>query len=167
MQQGVTIVLNTAPAAELPAEVLKKLDIVTPNETEAQILTGVKIENGDDAKKAAEVLMEKGVKQVVITLGSMGAFAMNSEKSELVERLSVDAIDTTGAETRFTAARHGAGRGKGSVHGPALWQCDGSAFSNQEGPPRPPCGSGSHRQIICRSLRLTERSFIWKDILWE
>ena len=85
---GVTIVLNTAPAAELPAEVLKKLDIVTPNETEAQILT-------------AEVLMEKGVKQVVITLGSMGAFAMNSEKSELVERLSVDAIDTTGAGDAF------------------------------------------------------------------
>ena len=98
---GVTIVLNTAPAAELPAEVLKKLDIVTPNETEAQILTGVKIVNGDDAKKAAEVLMEKGVKQVVITLGSMGAFAMNSENTELVERLSVDAIDTTGAGDAF------------------------------------------------------------------
>lgn len=100
-ETGVTIVLNPAPAAELPDEVLRKIDIVTPNETEAQVLTGVKIENEADAKKAAKVFMDKGVKEVVITLGSLGAFAMDQEKSELVERLNVDAIDTTGAGDAF------------------------------------------------------------------
>ncbi len=98
---GVTIVLNPAPAAQLPDDVLRRIDIVTPNETEAQVLTGVKIENQADAERAAKVFMDKGVKEVVITLGSLGAFAMNQEKSELVKRLSVEAIDTTGAGDAF------------------------------------------------------------------
>lgn len=98
---GVKVILNPAPAAVLPDDVMKKIDLVTPNETEAQILTGVTIQNKEDAKKAAEVFMEKGVKEVVITLGSMGAFAMSSEKSELLGRLSVDAVDTTGAGDAF------------------------------------------------------------------
>ena len=96
-----TIVLNPAPAAQLPDDVLRRIDIVTPNETEAQVLTGVKIENQADAERAAKVFMDKGVKEVVITLGSLGAFAMNQEKSELVKRLSVEAIDTTGAGDAF------------------------------------------------------------------
>ena len=100
-EAGVKIVLNPAPAVALPDELLRKIDIVTPNETEAQILTGVEIKTVEDAKRAANVFLEKGVKEVVITLGSMGAFAMNQEKSELVERLTVDAIDTTGAGDAF------------------------------------------------------------------
>lgn len=98
---GVKVILNPAPAAALPDEVMKKIDLVTPNETEAQILTGVTIQNEEDAKKAAKVFMEKGVKEVVITLGSMGAFAMNHEKAELIGRLSVEAVDTTGAGDAF------------------------------------------------------------------
>lgn len=98
---GVTIILNPAPAAPIPDSVMKKIDIVTPNETEAYILTGVEIKNEEDAKRASKVFMEKGVKQVVITLGSMGAFAMNEEKAELIGRLSVDAVDTTGAGDAF------------------------------------------------------------------
>ncbi|MCI8597477.1 MAG: ribokinase [Lachnospiraceae bacterium] len=100
-EAGVTIVLNPAPAAQLPDEVLQKINIVTPNETEAQVLTGVKIENQADAKKAAQVFLDKGVKEVVITLGALGAFAMNQERSELVERLNVEAVDTTGAGDAF------------------------------------------------------------------
>lgn len=100
-EAGVKIVLNPAPASDIADEILQKIDIITPNETEAQVLTGVKIENKEDAKRAAAVFMEKGVKEVVITLGSMGAFAMNSEKSELIDRLSVNAIDTTGAGDAF------------------------------------------------------------------
>lgn len=100
-EAGVKIVMNPAPAAALPDEVLRKVDIVTPNETEAQILTGIQIETEEDAKRAATVFLEKGVKEVVITLGSKGAFAMNRERSELVERLSVEAVDTTGAGDAF------------------------------------------------------------------
>jgi ribokinase len=98
---GATIVLNPAPAAELPDDVLRKIDIVTPNETEAQALTGVKIENEADALRAARVLMGKGIRQVVITLGAMGAFATDGERHALLPRINVDAIDTTGAGDAF------------------------------------------------------------------
>ena len=98
---GVKIVLNPAPATEVPDEILKKIDIVTPNETEAQVLTGVEVKNLEDAEKAAKVFLDKGVKNVVITMGSLGAFATDGVKSELLPRLSVNAIDTTGAGDAF------------------------------------------------------------------
>ena len=98
---GVKIVLNPAPACEVPEEILKKIWCVTPNETEAQVLTGVEVKNIEDAQQAAKVFLEKGVKNVVITMGSLGAFATDGEKSELVPRLSVNAIDTTGAGDAF------------------------------------------------------------------
>ena len=98
---GVKIVLNPAPATEVPDEILKKIDIVTPNETEAQVLTGVEVKKLEDAQKAAKVFLDKGVKNVVITMGSLGAFATDGEKSELLPRLSVNAIDTTGAGDAF------------------------------------------------------------------
>jgi len=98
---GVKIVLNPAPATEVPAEILAKIDTVTPNETEAQVLTGVEVKTIEDAEKAAKVFLEKGVKNVVITMGSLGAFATDGKKSELVPRLNVNAIDTTGAGDAF------------------------------------------------------------------
>ncbi len=98
---GVKIVLNPAPAVAVPDEVLKKIHTVTPNETEAQVLTGVEVKTKEDAEKAAKVFLEKGVKNVVITMGSLGAFATDGEKSELVPRLTVNAIDTTGAGDAF------------------------------------------------------------------
>jgi len=97
----VKIVLNPAPACEVPEEILAKIDTVTPNETEAQVLTGVEVKTLEDAQKAAKVFIEKGVKNVVITMGSLGAFATDGVKSELVPRLSVNAIDTTGAGDAF------------------------------------------------------------------
>lgn len=98
---GVPIVLNPAPAKELPDEILRMVDVVTPNETEAQLLTGVHIETEADARQAAEVFLSKGVGQVVITLGAMGAFAMDRGKSELLPRLEVKAVDSTGAGDAF------------------------------------------------------------------
>lgn len=100
-EAGVKIVLNPAPACEVPEDVLKKIWCVTPNETEAQVLTGVEVKTLEDAQKAAKVFLEKGVKNVVITMGSLGAFATDGVKSELVPRLSVNAIDTTGAGDAF------------------------------------------------------------------
>ncbi|MDO4549169.1 MAG: ribokinase, partial [Clostridia bacterium] len=98
---GVKIVLNTAPASPLPDEVLSKIDIVTPNESEAEMLTGVCVTDLESAKKAARVFLDKGVKQVVITMGSLGAFATDGEKCELIPRIPVNAIDTTGAGDAF------------------------------------------------------------------
>lgn len=98
---SVKIVLNPAPAKKVPQDLLEKIDIVTPNETEAQVLTGVEVKNLEDAEKAAKVFLDRGVKNVVITMGALGAFATDGKKSELLPRLKVNAIDTTGAGDAF------------------------------------------------------------------
>lgn len=71
-QAGVTTVFNPAPARKLPDEVLNGIDYITPNETEAEIITGIAVTGYESAAKAADVLLGKGVKNVVITLGSKG-----------------------------------------------------------------------------------------------
>jgi ribokinase len=98
---GVKVILNPAPARELPDELYAKLDTVTPNETEAEMLTGVHIENIVDAQRAADVFLKKGVKEVVITMGYQGAFAADCNRSEHYPRIQVDAVDTTGAGDAF------------------------------------------------------------------
>lgn len=100
-QAGVQIILNPAPAVEVPDSILSKIDIITPNETEAQVLTGVEVRTYETAERAAQAFLEKGVKNVVITMGALGAFATDGTRSELVPRIKVDAIDTTGAGDAF------------------------------------------------------------------
>lgn len=95
------VILNPAPVQEIEEWVYKSVDIITPNEVEASILTGVTIENVDDARKAAEVFMNRGVKNVVITLGSKGVYIKNSEIDEHIGAFKVEAIDTTGAGDAF------------------------------------------------------------------
>jgi ribokinase len=99
--KGKTIVLNTAPAQKLPDSLLKKVDIVTPNEIEAGMLTDMAVENEQDAKKAAQILLDKGVRSVVITLGKNGVFVMTPDRAELVPARKVKAVDTTGAGDAF------------------------------------------------------------------
>lgn len=101
---GAMVVLNPAPAQSLSVDLLSNVDIITPNETEAQILTGVKIENGDDAVAAAEVLCSKGVKAVVITMGKKGAFIFDGHSGVLVPAFTVKAVDTTAAGDVFNGA---------------------------------------------------------------
>ncbi len=98
---GVRIVLNPAPAAPIPDEIMAKIDIVTPNETEAEVLTGIHVANAADARRAAECFLKKGVRQVVITLGAMGAYAFDGVREELLPRIPVEAVDTTGAGDAF------------------------------------------------------------------
>ena len=99
--KGKQIVLNTAPAQKLPDSLLKKLDIVTPNEIEAGILTDMKVETEDDAQKAAQILLNKGVKSVVVTMGKNGVFVMTPDRKEFIPSMKVKAIDTTGAGDAF------------------------------------------------------------------
>jgi ribokinase len=99
--KGKMIVLNTAPAQKLPDSLLKKVDIVTPNEIEAGILTDMKVETEEDAQKAAKVLLNKGVKSVVITMGKNGVFVMTPDRKEFVPSMKVKAVDTTGAGDAF------------------------------------------------------------------
>ncbi|MHA1734292.1 MAG: ribokinase [Promethearchaeota archaeon] len=94
---GVTVVLNPAPACPLPDDFLAKVDVLTPNETEASLLTGVRVESVDDAREAAMVLLEKGVGAVIVTLGEKGALLVTGDREEFIGAVEVDAVDTTGA----------------------------------------------------------------------
>ncbi len=100
-KNGVQVVLNPAPAQEIPDEILAKVDILTPNEVEAAALSGIKVLTPDDAKNAAKVFHSKGVDHIIITLGELGAFVKSGDKSAMIERRMVKAIDTTGAGDAF------------------------------------------------------------------
>ena len=97
------VILNPAPAADLPDEILSGTDIITPNETEAESLTGISITGEDSAGKAADRLHEKGVRTVIITLGAGGAFISDpgSGCRLMVPGFNVEALDTTAAGDVF------------------------------------------------------------------
>ena len=98
---GKVTILNPAPAKEINEELLKVTDIIVPNETEAEVLTGVTIETLEDANRAGRVFLEKGVKFVIITLGAKGAAVIGKDFCELVPAYKVKAIDTTAAGDSF------------------------------------------------------------------
>jgi ribokinase len=100
-ENGVKVVLNPAPIQPISDELFKKIDIITPNEVEASILTNVQIKTPEDALKAADVFFSKGVKNVVITLGKMGVMAVTKEGHRLFENYDVKVLDTTGAGDAF------------------------------------------------------------------
>ncbi len=102
--ENALMILNPAPAQRLSTDVLSNVDIITPNETEAQILTGVRVETEDDAFRAGKILCDKGVKQVIITLGSKGAYIFDGSTSLLVPAFKVNAVDTTAAGDVFNGA---------------------------------------------------------------
>lgn len=98
------VALNPAPASELSDELLSLLDIITPNETEAEKLTGVRVDNEADAAKAAQVLHDKGIKTVLITLGSRGVWASVNGEGSRIPGFKVQAIDTIAAGDTFNGA---------------------------------------------------------------
>lgn len=103
-EQGKLVILNPAPACELPLALLENADIITPNEIEAEFLTGIAVTDFDSGKKAGLKLMEKGIQQVVITLGEHGAFMCNRELQEIIPTAVVKAVDTTAAGDTFNGA---------------------------------------------------------------
>jgi ribokinase len=98
------LIINPAPAQELSDDILKELYLITPNETETRILTGIEVVDETSASRACEALFLKGVKNVIITMGSRGAFFMNSEVHFTAKVQKVDAIDTTAAGDVFNGA---------------------------------------------------------------
>lgn len=98
------VILNPAPAQALPDELLNGLFLITPNETEAEILTSVKVTNVSTARLAADELLRKGVQNVIITMGSKGAFFMNKTETFLIEAERVNAVDSTAAGDIFNGA---------------------------------------------------------------
>lgn len=102
-RSNVPFVLNPAPAARLPESMYADIDVITPNETEAEILTGIRVTDGKSAETAAKSLCDKGVKTVIITLGSKGAYIYSEGRGRLVKAWKVDAVDTTAAGDIFNA----------------------------------------------------------------
>jgi len=101
---GVPVILNPAPARPLPDELLKRVSLLTPNESEAELLTGVKVDSDEAAAKAAQALLAKGVQTVIITLGARGAFAATAAGSQVVPGFKVTPVDTTAAGDVFNGA---------------------------------------------------------------
>jgi len=100
-ENNVRVILNPAPAKQLPDELIALADFIIPNETELSLLTGMDVNDIPSAEKAARVLLERGAKHVIVTLGSKGALTVNKETSTQVDTFQVDVVDTTAAGDAF------------------------------------------------------------------
>ncbi len=100
-ENNVLTILNPAPAAKINNQFFKYVDYFTPNETEAEFYTDIKILNIEDAKKAAKSLIQKGLKKIIITLGEKGLFYTDGKEEIFIEATKVKAIDTIGAGDAF------------------------------------------------------------------
>ena len=103
-ENGVKVILNPAPAQPLMDELLLNISILTPNESETKLLTGIHVDDESSAEKAAGILLEKGLEAVLITLGSRGVFMATPDKCGLIPGFKVDALDTTAAGDVFNGA---------------------------------------------------------------
>ena len=101
---SVPVILNPAPARPLPDKLLKRVAILTPNETEAELLTGIAVKDDSSAAAAAAKLRARGVQTVIITLGARGAYVATKGSGQLVPGFKVKTVDTTAAGDIFNGA---------------------------------------------------------------
>jgi ribokinase len=100
-ENGCITILNPAPASEISKEFFNNIDFFTPNETEAEFYTGIKITSEKEAKQAADKLLNLGIKKIIITLGEKGLFYSDGKEETYLKASAVKAIDTTGAGDAF------------------------------------------------------------------
>lgn len=103
-RHGIPVILNPAPARVLKDEMLAQVSYITPNETEAGILTGMIVDSIETAEQAARILLQKGVQNVIVTLGSKGALIVNAEGAKAIPGFPVQAVDTVAAGDSFNGA---------------------------------------------------------------
>ena len=103
-EYGLVNILNPAPACKLSDDFYRLIDYFTPNETEAEYYTGIKIKDENDAKKSAHKLLNLGIRKVIITLGEKGLFFSDGKEEISIKATSDKAIDTTGAGDAFNGA---------------------------------------------------------------
>lgn len=100
-KDGITVLLNPAPAQPLPDELLANVDIIIPNVTEAEIISGMCITDEESAKEAIRHISAKGIKTVIITMGARGALAYENNEFIHIPAFKVEAVDTTAAGDTF------------------------------------------------------------------
>lgn len=103
-RHGATVILNPAPACELPEKLLANVDLLTPNESEAALLTGIEGRGEAFAECAGRALLERGVAAVIVTLGAGGALLVTPERQKLFPVPQVEVVDTTAAGDAFNGA---------------------------------------------------------------
>jgi ribokinase len=101
---GIKVILNPAPALQLPETLLHNISIITPNRKEAEMLSGITITDAGSVRDAAAVIRKKGVETVIVTLGSEGAFISSAETEEMIAAPKVPTVDTTAAGDVFNGA---------------------------------------------------------------
>ena len=101
---GAKVILNPAPACALPESLLKHIAIITPNQTEAEMLTGIAIQDQASAEKAAKMLQQKGVPTVIITMGNKGSLLAAADGVTFIPAFEVRTVDTTAAGDVFNGA---------------------------------------------------------------
>lgn len=122
-KKGVKVIMNTAPVQPIGDGMLGKIDLITPNEVEAEILTGVRVDSEEAADKAADWFFSKGVKNVLITLGGRGVYINTGDKKGIIPAYKVNAVDTTGAGDAFNGGLLAA-----LAEGKDLWEA--AVFAN-------------------------------------
>jgi len=128
-QKNVTVILDPAPACPLPDELYPLVDILTPNETEAEQLIGFPVIERDRVIKAAQILLARGVKQVVIKMGARGAYTANMNGGRFYPAIPVTAIDTVAAGDAFNGALATALSGGKSFDEAMHWGLAGGALA--------------------------------------
>lgn len=130
-ENGVRVIVNTAPYQPVSDEFLRGVYLVTPNEVEAEALTGIPVTDLESADRAAQVLLAKGVQNVLITLGGRGVYLHTEGTSEILPAYRVDAVDTTGAGDAFNGGLLTALAEGKSLHDAALFANALAAISVQ------------------------------------
>jgi ribokinase len=128
-RKGYRMILNPAPAQKLPKDIFKSLFFITPNETEAEVLTGISVTNTATAKQAAEMFSEWGVINVAITLGPKGVYLHSGKLSRLVPVPKVQAVDSTAAGDCFSGALAVAVAENMSVEDAVTFACAAASLS--------------------------------------
>lgn len=103
-KNGIRVVLNPAPVQEIPDDLYKHIWLITPNQAEAEKLTGVKVNDLSSAEKAARVFLEKGVRNVIISMGAAGAFVKSESYTGIVPAVKVKVVDITAVGDVFNGA---------------------------------------------------------------
>lgn len=103
-QSGKKVILNPAPARKLPESLYGQLYLITPNETEAEVLTGINVTDESSAQIASEMFISRGTQNVIITMGSKGSYIYSGGKGRIVPAPRVKAVDTTAAGDVFNGA---------------------------------------------------------------